>query len=141
MSPRYSTPWVGASAAAIAPMGGRGFPAMQALSTRNSEPERASRPFDADREGFVMGEGAGILILESLEYAERRDAPIRERVLTAIDGLLTDAPAGNIRRLTGITPPQWRLRVGDWRVRFNRDTETRTVLILRVLPRGSAYRG
>lgn len=71
----------------------------------------------------------------------RLDAPIRERVLTAIDCLHTDAPAGNIRRLTGVSPPEWRLRVGDWRVRFNRDIETRTVLILRVLPRGSAYRG
>ncbi|MGH3025607.1 MAG: type II toxin-antitoxin system RelE family toxin [Sciscionella sp.] len=71
----------------------------------------------------------------------RLDAPIRERVLTAIDGLRTDAPAGNVRRLTGVSPPEWRLRVGDWRVRFNRDTETRTVLILRVLARDSAYRG
>ncbi len=71
---------------------------------------------------------------------KRLDQPVRERVLTAIDGLRTDPPAGDIKRLTGITPPQWRLRVGDWRVRFNRNPETRTVLILRVLPRGRAYR-
>ncbi len=66
----------GGSEAAITPMGVGGFAAMRALSTRNDEPERASRPFDAGRDGFVMGEGAGILILESLEYAERRGARI-----------------------------------------------------------------
>ena len=66
----------GGAEAAITPMGVGGFAAMKALSTRNDEPERASRPFDADRDGFVIGEGAGILILESLEYAERRDARI-----------------------------------------------------------------
>ena len=66
----------GGSEAAITPMGVGGFAAMKALSTRNSEPERASRPFDADRDGFVIGEGAGILILESLEYAQKRGAPI-----------------------------------------------------------------
>jgi 3-oxoacyl-[acyl-carrier-protein] synthase II len=57
-------------------MGVGGFAAMKALSTRNSEPERASRPFDAERDGFVIGEGAGILVLESLEYAQRRGANI-----------------------------------------------------------------
>lgn len=66
----------GGSEAAITPMGVGGFAAMKALSTRNDAPERASRPFDADRDGFVIGEGAGILILESLENAERRSAPI-----------------------------------------------------------------
>jgi 3-oxoacyl-[acyl-carrier-protein] synthase II len=66
----------GGSEAAITPMGVGGFAAMKALSTRNSEPERASRPFDGQRDGFVVGEGAGILILESLEHAERRGAPI-----------------------------------------------------------------
>jgi len=53
---------------------------MKALSTRNDEPERASRPFDADRDGFVIGEGSGILILEALEVAERRGAPILAEV-------------------------------------------------------------
>lgn len=72
--------------------------------------------------------------------AERLDRPVRERVLAAIDGLKTDPPTGDIRRLTGVAPPQWRLRVGDWRVRFNRVPETQTVLILRILPRGRAYR-
>jgi len=66
----------GGSEAAITPMGLGGFGAMKALSTRNDDPERSSRPFDADRDGFVIGEGAGILILESLEYAERRGAKI-----------------------------------------------------------------
>ncbi|MHB8526725.1 MAG: beta-ketoacyl-ACP synthase II [Candidatus Acidiferrales bacterium] len=66
----------GGSEAAITPMGVGGFAAMKALSTRNDEPKRASRPFDAQRDGFVIGEGAGVLILESLEHAQRRDANI-----------------------------------------------------------------
>ena len=53
-----------------------GFAAMKALSTRNDEPERASRPFDKDRDGFVMGEGAGTVILEELEHAKKRGANI-----------------------------------------------------------------
>jgi 3-oxoacyl-[acyl-carrier-protein] synthase II len=66
----------GGSEAAVTPMSIGGFGAMRALSTRNDEPERASRPFDADRDGFVVGEGSGILILESLEFAQRRGANI-----------------------------------------------------------------
>jgi 3-oxoacyl-[acyl-carrier-protein] synthase II len=66
----------GGTEAAITPMGVGGFAAMRALSTRNDEPERASRPFDAERDGFVVGEGAGVLILESLDYAQRRGAKI-----------------------------------------------------------------
>ncbi len=66
----------GGSEAAITPMGVGGFAAMRALSTRNDEPQRASRPFDSDRDGFVIGEGAGILILEALEVAQKRAAPI-----------------------------------------------------------------
>ncbi len=64
----------GGSEAAITPMGVGGFAAMRALSTRNDEPLRASRPFDAERDGFVVGEGAGVLVLEELEYARRRGA-------------------------------------------------------------------
>jgi len=64
----------GGSEAAITPMGVGGFAAMRALSTRNDEPERSSRPWDADRDGFVVGEGAGILVLEELEFARRRGA-------------------------------------------------------------------
>lgn len=66
----------GGSEACITPMGVGGFAAMRALSTRNDEPEKASRPWDRDRDGFVVGEGAGILILEELEHAKKRSAPI-----------------------------------------------------------------
>jgi 3-oxoacyl-[acyl-carrier-protein] synthase II len=66
----------GGSEASITPMGVGGFAALRALSTRNDEPARASRPFDKDRDGFVVGEGAGILILEELEGARRRGATI-----------------------------------------------------------------
>jgi len=66
----------GGTEAAITPMGVGGFASMRALSTRNDEPEKASRPWDAARDGFVIGEGAGILILEELEYARKRGAPI-----------------------------------------------------------------
>lgn len=66
----------GGSEAAINPIGLAGFVAMKALSTRNDEPEKASRPWDTARDGFVMGEGAGVLLLESLEHALARKAPI-----------------------------------------------------------------
>ncbi|MBK9165991.1 MAG: beta-ketoacyl-ACP synthase II [Bryobacterales bacterium] len=66
----------GGSEACISPMGIGGFAAMRALSTRNDEPEKASRPWDKDRDGFVVGEGAGVLILEELEHALARNAPI-----------------------------------------------------------------
>ena len=67
---------VGGSEAAITPMGVGGFAALRALSTRNDEPWRACRPFDRDRDGFIIGEGAGIVVLEELEQARRRGAPI-----------------------------------------------------------------
>ncbi len=66
----------GGAEAAITPMGVGGFAALRALSSRNDDPERASRPWDKDRDGFVVGEGAGILVLEDLESAQRRGAPI-----------------------------------------------------------------
>jgi len=66
----------GASEAAISAIAMAGMNVMTALSTRNDDPQKASRPFDKDRDGFVMGEGAGILILESLEYAQARGANI-----------------------------------------------------------------
>ena len=71
----------GGAEAAITPMGVGGFAAMRALSTRNREPAKASRPFDRDRDGFVIGEGAGILILEELGSALKRDAPILAEVV------------------------------------------------------------
>jgi len=66
----------GGAEAAITPLSVGGFASMRALSTRNDEPQRASRPFDAQRDGFVIGEGAGILILETLERAQKRGAKI-----------------------------------------------------------------
>jgi 3-oxoacyl-[acyl-carrier-protein] synthase II len=66
----------GGTEATITPMGVGGFASMRALSTRNDDPAHASRPFDLNRDGFVVGEGAGILILESLEHAQKRNAPI-----------------------------------------------------------------
>jgi len=71
----------GGTEAAITPMGVGGFAAMRALSTRNDEPEKASRPWDSARDGFVIGEGAGIVILEELEFARRRDAKILAEVV------------------------------------------------------------
>ncbi|KEQ23372.1 beta-ketoacyl-ACP synthase II [Paenibacillus tyrfis] len=71
----------GGAEATISPTGVAGFCALRAMSTRNDEPEKASRPFDTDRDGFVMGEGAGILILESLEHAQKRGARIYGEVI------------------------------------------------------------
>ena len=71
----------GGTEAAITPMGVGGFAAMRALSTRNDEPEKASRPWDAGRDGFIIGEGAGVLILEELEFARRRGAKILAEVV------------------------------------------------------------
>jgi len=71
----------GGSEAAITPMGVGGFAAMRALSTRNDDPHHASRPWDRDRDGFVIGEGAGILLLEELEYARQRGAKILAEIV------------------------------------------------------------
>jgi 3-oxoacyl-[acyl-carrier-protein] synthase II len=71
----------GGSEATITPMGVGGFAAMKALSTRNDDPAHASRPWDAGRDGFVVGEGAGILVLESLEHAQKRNAPILAEIV------------------------------------------------------------
>ena len=71
----------GGTEAAITPMGIGGFASLKALSTRNDDPPHASRPFDAQRDGFVVGEGAGILILERLEHAQKRNAPILAEIV------------------------------------------------------------
>ena len=71
----------GGSEAAITPMSVGGFAQLRALSTRNADPERASRPFDRDRDGFIIGEGAGILVLEELEHARRRGATIYAEIV------------------------------------------------------------
>jgi len=82
----------GGTEACITPMGIGGFAAMRALSTRNAEPQRASRPFDRDRDGFVVGEGSGILVLEELETARRRGA----RILAEIVGYGMSADAFHV---------------------------------------------
>jgi 3-oxoacyl-[acyl-carrier-protein] synthase II len=79
----------GGTESVITPMAIGGFAVMKALSTRNGEPELASRPFDSDRDGFVMGEGAGIVILESLESARKRDAHIYAEIVGY--GMTSDA--------------------------------------------------
>ncbi|MDQ1624917.1 MAG: 3-oxoacyl-[acyl-carrier-protein] synthase [Actinomycetota bacterium] len=96
----------GGTEAAIHPLPLAGFAAMQALSTRNDEPERASRPYDKGRDGFVLGEGAGIVVLESAEHAERRGATIHGEVAGAgisSDGYHIAAPdpsgAGAVRAI------------------------------------------
>lgn len=79
---RYDAVLTGGMEATITPMGISGFTAMKALSTaRNDDPQRASRPFDKDRDGFVMGEGAGMLLLESLESAKKRGATIYAEIV------------------------------------------------------------
>jgi 3-oxoacyl-[acyl-carrier-protein] synthase II len=87
----------GGTEAAVTPMSVGGFAAMRALSTRNDEPTRASRPFDKDRDGFVISEGAGILILEELEFARARGAKILAEVIGY--GMSADA-----YHMTGIAP-------------------------------------
>jgi 3-oxoacyl-[acyl-carrier-protein] synthase II len=87
----------GGAEGAITPMGVGGFAAMKALSTRNDDPTHASRPFDKDRDGFVVGEGAGILILEELEFAKRRGANILAEIIGY--GMSADA-----FHMTGMAP-------------------------------------
>jgi 3-oxoacyl-[acyl-carrier-protein] synthase II len=79
----------GGTEAAVTPMGVGGFAAMRALSTRNDEPQRASRPFDKDRDGFVVGEGSGVLVLEALETARARGARIYAELIGY--GMTSDA--------------------------------------------------
>lgn len=88
----------GASEASIVPVAMAGLNVMTALSTRNEAPERASRPFDRDRDGFVMGEGAAVLMLESLEHAAARRAPVLAEISgygTSDDAYHISAPAEN----------------------------------------------
>ena len=109
----------GGSEAAITPMGVGGFAAMRALSTRNDEPERASRPFDKERDGFIIGEGSGVVVLEELEQARRRGASIYGEIVgygMSADAHHMTAPAedgdGAVRvmhaaiRQAGIDPSQ-----------------------------------
>ena len=95
----------GGSEAAITPMGVGGFAAMRALSTRNDSPETASRPWDHERDGFVIGEGAGILVLEDLESAQKRDA----RILAEIIGYGMSADAYHITQPAEEGEGGWRV--------------------------------
>ena len=88
----------GGSEAGIIPIAMAGLNSMTALSTRNDDPQGASRPFDLNRDGFVMGEGAGVLVLESLEHAQARSARILAEVLgygSTNDAYHISAPAEN----------------------------------------------
>ena len=109
----------GGAEAPVTPMGIGGFAAMRALSTRNGEPERASRPWDKDRDGFVVGEGAGVLILEELESARARGASVLAELVgygMSADAFHVTAPPDdgggafrvmrNAMRDAGIEPPQ-----------------------------------
>lgn len=95
----------GAAEAAVTPLSIAGFAAMKALSTRNDDPEHASRPWDVERDGFVTGEGAGILVLETLEHAQARNAPILAEIVgyaANADAFHTNAPpedGSGIRRV------------------------------------------
>ena len=115
----------GGAEATITPTGVAGFCALRAMSTRNEEPHMASRPFDTDRDGFVMGEGAGVLILESLEHAQKRGARIYAEVIGY--GMSGDAyhmtdpdPDGAARCMVkaikdaGIAPERFRLHQCSW---------------------------
>jgi 3-oxoacyl-[acyl-carrier-protein] synthase II len=109
----------GGSEAAITPMGVGGFGAMRALSTRNDEPERASRPFDKDRDGFIIGEGSGVVVIETLESAQERGARIYAELVgygMSADAYHITAPSedgeGAVRVMSramhraGVTPDQ-----------------------------------
>src|SRR5574344_435408 len=90
----------GGTEEAVCPIGIAGFAAMRAISTRNDDPERASRPFDKDRDGFVLGEGAGVLILESVAHAKKRGAKILARIAGV--GMSADAHHISAPREDGI---------------------------------------
>jgi len=88
----------GGAEATITPMAMAGFCAMKAMSTRNDDPQHASRPFDRDRDGFVMGEGAGVIVLEEMEHAKKRGAVILAEMIgygTTSDAYHVTAPAPN----------------------------------------------
>ena len=94
----------GGSEAAITPMGVGGFAAMRALSTRNDEPTLACRPFDKDRDGFIIGEGAGVIILETLEHAQARGASIYAEMVGLMFGEIVRGTFRGKRDHT--TPPK-----------------------------------
>ena len=96
----------GGAEAAIFPAGVGGFNAMHALSTRNDDPQHASRPFSASRDGFIMGEGAGCLILEELEHAKARGAKIYAE-LALRTATIPAFPAGTAGSVQLLIPKDW----------------------------------
>lgn len=95
----------GAAEAAVTPLSIAGFAAMKALSTRNDDPEHASRPWDVERDGFVTGEGAGILVLETLEHAQARNAPVLAEIIgyaANADAFHTNAPPEDGSGIRGV---------------------------------------
>jgi len=131
----------GGSEAVITPIAVAGFASMKALSTRNSDPGKASRPFDAKRDGFVMGEGAAVLVLESLEFAQWRGAPILAEVVSygatadAYHFTEPDEKGENIERAMRLALKQAHLKPEDidcvnahgTSTRLNDTTETRAI--------------
>jgi len=131
----------GGSEAVITPIAIAGFANMKALSTRNNDPKKASRPFDAERNGFVMGEGAAVLILESLDFARKREAPILAELVgygaTADAYHFTEPPENGetIERAMRLALQQAHLNPGDidcinahgTSTRLNDATETRAI--------------
>ena len=112
----------GGSEAAITPMGVGGFGAMRALSTRNDDPQRASRPFDRDRDGFIIGEGSGVVILEELEMARARGARIYAELVgygMSADAYHITAPSEDGEgavRVDAAVPQERRRRAGRGRL-------------------------
>jgi len=109
----------GGTEACVTPLGMAGFSAMRALSVRNDAPPRASRPWDQDRDGFVVGEGAGILVLEHLDHADRRGAPVLAELvgygMTADAHHVTAPPADGegVARVIAAALEDARLSSGD----------------------------
>jgi 3-oxoacyl-[acyl-carrier-protein] synthase II len=109
---RADVVFAGGTEAGITPVGIAGFSAMRALARRNEEPERASRPFDAERSGFVMGEAGGVIVLEDLEHARARGAKIYGELIGY--GLSSDAAHVTEPDPSGANPARaMRMAFGD----------------------------
>ena len=112
----------GGSEASCTALGMGGFAAMKAMSTRNNDPERASRPFDKDRDGFILGEGAGVVIVEELEHAKKRGAHILAELtgygLSCDAYHMTSPPPGGIGAVKAIKNALKRARIGPEKVDY-----------------------
>lgn len=87
----------------------------------------------------MNGSGGWVFAARARRDFKRLDPPVQRRIVAALDRLADIPPRGDVVKLSG-TDDEWRLRVGDWRVRFTRDRQRRVIQVLRVLPRGRAYR-